>query len=79
MKGNWSSLLFTLVSYRRMSRFQAAKGSPLINHARSASNLQRLTEELQQVLNLVDRLQEREASALRLRFGMGGDAPLTSI
>jgi RNA polymerase primary sigma factor len=34
-------------------------------------------DELRQVLRLVDRLEPREASVLRLRFGLGGEEPLT--
>jgi RNA polymerase primary sigma factor len=33
------------------------------------------TEELQQVLALLDRLDEREATVLRMRFGLDGNAP----
>jgi RNA polymerase primary sigma factor len=34
-------------------------------------------EELDQVLRLLDRMDPREAGVLRLRFGLGGEAPLT--
>ncbi len=34
-------------------------------------------EELRQVLGLLDRLDKREAAVLRLRFGLGGEGPLT--
>ena len=34
-------------------------------------------EELQQVLDLLDRLEEREATVLRLRFGLSGEDPKT--
>jgi RNA polymerase primary sigma factor len=35
------------------------------------------SDELKQVLNLVDRLQPREATVLRLRYGLHGEEPLT--
>jgi RNA polymerase primary sigma factor len=33
-------------------------------------------DEMRQVLGLVDRLDEREATVLRLRFGLGGEEPM---
>jgi len=36
-----------------------------------------LSDDLQQVLNHLDRLDEREASILRLRFGLEGEEPMT--
>jgi RNA polymerase primary sigma factor len=36
-------------------------------------------DELRQVLSLLDRLEEREATVLRLRFGLGGEDPLTLL
>jgi RNA polymerase primary sigma factor len=35
------------------------------------------SDELRQVLQLVDQLSEREATVLRLRYGLGGEEPLT--
>ena len=34
-------------------------------------------EELRQVLPLLDRLEARKAAVLRLRYGLGGEGPLT--
>ena len=36
-------------------------------------------EELQQVIKLMDRLPEREAKVLRLRYGLSGKSPLTLL
>ena len=36
-------------------------------------------EQVQQVLKLLEKLEEREATVLRLRFGLGGEDPMTLV
>jgi len=45
--------------------------------AQAPDTQMRTTDELQQVLGLLDTLPERDAAVLRLRFGLGGENPLT--
>jgi RNA polymerase primary sigma factor len=46
------------------------------DHSRRPDAQVMAADEMRQVLGLVDRLDEREATVLRLRFGLGGEEPM---